>query len=161
MQKAAMPGTINFGSVFIVEAVVAKKGVENTLIHPSQMMLTKANETAEAGDNQNKVDGGLSRPIVLSCMATCVTLQRRPPQTLANMTSENPDQTNAVSEATINSTPPKIIKITMTRCMENASSRNRNAKKRTNISEEDLHMAARVRGHLTIRAVLRPREHRR
>lgn len=152
MQKARMPGAINIRSVFTVEATVAKKGVENTLIHPSQAMLTTAIETAVAGDNQNIVDGGLSSPMDLSCIATWVRLQRRPLQTLAKMTIINPGKTNAVSEATINSTPAKMIKITMTKRMENDSSRKRNANKRTNISEEDLHMAI-VRYQPTIRAV--------
>ena len=141
-----MPGATHITRVFNVEAAVAKKGVENTLNHPSQAMLITATETAVAGDNQNIVDGGLSSPMDLSCIATCVRLQRRPPQMLANMTNKNPDKTNAVSEATINSTPAKMTKITMTRRTENDSSLKRNAKKRTNISEDDLHMAIRVRG---------------
>ena len=161
MQKAAMPGAINMRSVFIVEATVAKKGVENTLTHPSQAILIKATEIAVAGDNQNIMDGGLSSPMNLSCIKTCVRLQRRPPQTLANMTSKNPDKTNAVSEATINSTPAKMIRITTTKRRENDSSRKRNAKKRTNISDEDLHMAIRIRGQLIIHAASCPRERRR
>lgn len=151
MQNAAMPGATNIRSVFIVEATEAKKGDENTLIHPSQAMLITAIETAVAGDNQNIVDGGLSSPMELSCITTCVRLQRRPPQMLAEMTNKNPDKTNAVSEATINTTPAKMMRITMTRRTEKVSSRKRNAKKRTNISEEDLHMAIGIRGHLKLR----------
>ena len=157
MQKARMPGAINIRSVFTVEATVAKKGVEKTLIHPSQVMLIKATETVVTGDNQNIMDGGLSSPMDLSCITTCVRLQRRPPQMLANMTIKNPDKTNAVSEATINSTPVKMIRITMTNRTENDSSRKRNANKRTNISEEDLHMAIGIRRQPIVHATCCPR----
>lgn len=144
MQKATMPGATSIRSVFAVEAGVAKKGVENTVIHPSQTTLIRATERAEAGDSQNIVDGGWSSPMDLSCIASCVKLHRMPLQTLAKMTSRNPDRTNAVSEATINSTPANMMKITTTRRTENVSSRNRNAKRRTKMSEEDLHMAMTV-----------------
>lgn len=145
MQKAMMPGAINISSVFTVEVTVAKKGDENTVIHPSKTMLITATERAVVGDNQNIRDGGLSSPIDLSCIASCVRLQRRPPHTLAKMTNKNPDRTNAVSDATINRIPAKMIRITVTRRTENASSRKRNANNRTNISEEDLHMAVKVK----------------
>lgn len=160
MQKARTPGAINIMSVFSVEPTVAKKGVENTLFHPSQAMLITATEIAVAGDSQNIVVGGLSSPMALSCIATWVKLQRRPLQTLAKRTSKNPERTNAVSEATINSTPAKMIRITMTKRTENGSSRKRNAKKRTNISEEDLHMAIGIRCQLDIHVACHPRDRR-
>ena len=152
MKKARMPGAINIRSVFTAEVTEAKKGVENTLIHPSQAMLIAPTVMAVDGDNQNIIDGGLSSPKDLSCIATCVRLQRRPLQTLATMINKNPDKTNAVSEATINSTPARMMRITMTRRTENVSSRKRNANRRTNIREEDLHMAIGVGCQMIIHA---------
>lgn len=52
-----------------------------------------------------------------------------------------PPSTKCVSVATIRSTPVKIRRITPTSRMEKVSKRKRNAKAKTNTSEEDLHIA--------------------
>jgi hypothetical protein len=70
-----------------------------------------------------------------------VRLHRKPPRALALRTSMKPDRTKCVSVATIRRTPQRISAITPTRRREKVSSLNRNAKKRTKMSEEDLHIA--------------------
>lgn len=57
------------------------------------------------------------------------------------MTKMNPPKTKCVSVATIKSTPQKIRNITPIRRNEKVSRRNKNAKPRTKINDDDLHMA--------------------
>jgi hypothetical protein len=109
--------------------------------HPSQTMLRRAIVMPIAGANQNIVAAGLSRPIVLFFMSIWVRLQRRPPHALAVITSKNPGRTKAVSEATIRTTPPKMRRMTAMSRNEKVSRRKRNAKNKTKMREDDLHIA--------------------
>lgn len=141
IQKANMPGATRNKVERKVEVMSWKKGEANTVNHPSQMMLRRAIVTPIAGANQNIVAAGLSKPILLFFMSNWVRLQRRPPHALAVITSKNPGRTKAVSEATIRSTPPKMRRMTATSCKENVSKRKKNAKNKTKIREDDLHIA--------------------
>lgn len=51
---------------------------------------------------------------------------------------------NAVSEATINNTPPNMMRITTTRRNESFSRRKAKANMRTKMREDDLHMAEKI-----------------
>src|SRR5258708_13356 len=96
------------------------------------------------GESQNNVAAGLSMPSRLFLSNRWVRLHRRPLSTLALVTRMNPPSTKRVSVATIRSTPEKIKNITAMRRNEKVSKRNRNAKARTKINDDDLHMAKRI-----------------
>lgn len=65
IQNAKTPGRAMKSDVLIVEAKLSKKGVANTLRHPSQTILMTAKVRPIIGDNQKIVAAGLSIPISL------------------------------------------------------------------------------------------------
>lgn len=71
----------------------------------------------------------------------CVRAQRKPEEKAAEMTRTKPRALNAVSPATIMTTPIVIVAMMRINLTDGVSRRNRNAKRRTKASEEDLHMA--------------------
>ena len=120
-----------------------KNRLRNNVVQLSTTRLTIASDTPITGDSQKIVAAGLSSPIFLFLRRTCVRLQRKPPDALAERTRMRPERTKWVSVATIRRTPIKMRKMTPTRRYENFSRRKRKAKRRTKIREEDLHMAVR------------------
>ena len=70
-------------------------------------------------------------------------VHRKPPSALALRTSIKPDKTKWVSVATIKRTPQKMRVMTPTSRSEKVSSLKRKANRRTNIKEDDLHIAVR------------------
>jgi hypothetical protein len=142
IQNAKIPGATKNRPERTVEARSRKNGDAYMVNHPSQIILRRAVVMPIAGVNQNMVAAGLSSPIFLFFMSSCVRLQRRPPHALAVITSKNPGRTKAVSEATIRITPPKMRRMTTTSRSENTSRRKKNAKDNTKMSEDDLHIAA-------------------
>ena len=67
--------------------------------------------------------------------------QRKPEKNAADMTSMKPSAEKSTSPATIIITPTVIVAMMATRRQEGVSRRKRNAKRRTNAKEEDLHIA--------------------
>src|SRR5882762_7629201 len=141
MRNATIPGATRYIAVFKVAPRLAKKDDVKTLIQPSIKTLMKAKERPMAGASQNIVAAGLSKPIFLFLRSTWDRPHRRPPRALALSTRRRPDRTKCVSVATISTTPLKIRSITPTRRKEKGSKRKRNAKSRTNIKVDDLHIA--------------------
>lgn len=72
---------------------------------------------------------------------TCVNAHLKPPLRLALMTRMKPTRTKCVWVKTIRSTPETMRRITKTRRHDGCSSLKRKAKRRTNIKDEDLHIA--------------------
>lgn len=87
------------------------------------------------------VAGGLSRPILLFLRRSWDRDHLRPPNALALSTSTSPERTKCVSVATIKTTPLNIRVITPINRYENCSRRKRKANPRTNIRDDDLHIA--------------------
>ena len=67
--------------------------------------------------------------------------QRKPEKNAADMTRMKPRVEKSTSPATIMMTPTVIVAIMATRRQEGVSRRKRNAKRRTNAKDEDLHIA--------------------
>jgi hypothetical protein len=110
--------------------------------HESTKKLTRDNVNPIKGVNQNNVVGGLSIPNFLFFNRVCVKLHRRPLNALALVTRRNPSSIKCVCVATIKTTPMKIRNITPIRRNENFSRPKRNANPRTNINDDDLHIAS-------------------
>jgi hypothetical protein len=100
-----------------------------------------AKESPMMGESQYMVAAGLSKPIFLFLRRIWDRPHRSPPHALALSTRRRPESTKCVSVATIRTTPLKMRRITPTRRKEKVSRRRRNAKKRTNIKDDDLHIA--------------------
>ena len=67
--------------------------------------------------------------------------QRKPEKKAADITRMKPRAENSTSPNTIITTPAVIVAIMATRRHDGVSSRKRNANRRTNAREDDLHMA--------------------
>jgi len=136
-----IPGAARNKIVPTVLSPPSKKWVRKIDGQFSKERLTMPRVMPIEGANQKMVDAGLSNPIFLLLSRTCVRLHRRPPRALALMTRIRPSKTKWASVATISTTPAKIRVITAIKRQEKVSRRNRNANSRTNIKDDDLHMA--------------------
>jgi len=141
MQNAKAPGAIINPTVFILVPAPSKNEDLNTSPNPSTIAHRIASATAIIGVNQNTVAAGLSIPISFLLKRICVRAQRKPPNALALRTRSIPPRANWVSDATMSMTPDVMMKMTLMRRQLKRSSRKANAKRRTKMRAEDLHMA--------------------
>lgn len=82
-------------------------------------------------------------------------LQRKPDITAASMTNMKPQNSNAVSFATVNKIPTDIIKIMPKSLTLGVSNLNAKANIKRNIGDADLHMVAKVTEMKTRDALLK------
>lgn len=141
MKKAIVPGIAKNNAVLKNELGLSKNLLEKMAVQLSNATLAMHSVTAITGANQKMVAAGLSMPIFLFFNKSWVKLHRRPPSALAEVTSMNPRIENSVSRATIMRTPITIRIITPTSRSENLSRPKSRANNRTNINEDDLHIA--------------------
>lgn len=91
----------------------------------------------------------MDMPMARLCMISSVKAHRRPPTADAEKTMMRPGMETAVTLKTIRKTPIEMRPMTRTKRSEYFSSLNRKAKKRTKMSDDDLHIAALVRHNLS------------
>lgn len=140
MQNATTPDAVRKKTVCRA-LKPTKNGLLNKTDQSSLIKLIIARVMPITGASQYIVAAGLSMPISLFFNKSWVRAHRKPPRPLAVSTRRNPRNIKSVSVATMRRTPENIRKMTATSRIENFSSRNRKANKRTKISDEDLTIA--------------------
>lgn len=145
MQKARIPGKISRKTANRPPRAAARAW--------KPAMISKGPSTASAMTIREKNITGVRKKRVENGFAVagwrrrriCVRPHRKPEKKADAMTRINPTALNAVSPATIMTTPTVIVAMITINLTDGVSRRKTKAKRRTNASADDLHMVRKVR----------------